>query len=134
MFDRALNMPLDYLSCFGMVLRGIMEFILNLAFSPYSDSYRKYNIQVNGSLTKIKEKLSTIQFDVFDLSIIFSIPNKCHKQKRCMLFFTHIKLVARVLVCACVTTCIKWGRLLERLQDIQIFVYVFLFFPSQPLL
>ena len=51
-----------------------MEFILNLAFSPYSDSYRKYNIQVNGSLTTIKEKLSTIQLDVFDLSIIFSIP------------------------------------------------------------
>ena len=34
----------------------IMLFIPNLAFSPYSDSYRKYNIHANGSLTKIKEK------------------------------------------------------------------------------
>ena len=52
----------------------IMVFILNLAFSPYSNSQRKCNIQAKGSLTKIKEKLSTIQFDVFDLSIIFSVP------------------------------------------------------------
>ena len=52
----------------------IMVFILNLAFSPYSNSYRKYNIQANRSLTKIKEKWSTVQFDVFDLSIIFSVP------------------------------------------------------------
>ena len=52
----------------------IMVFILNFAFSPYSDSYKKSNIQANGSLTKIKEKWSTVQFDVFDLSIIFSVP------------------------------------------------------------
>ena len=67
MFDRALNMLLDYLSYFGVVFirdtgehviyaKLIMVFILNLAFSSYSDSYRNYNIQANGSSTKIKEK------------------------------------------------------------------------------
>ena len=34
----------------------------------------KYNIQVNESLTKVKEEWSTIKFDVFLLSFIFFIP------------------------------------------------------------
>ena len=66
MFDRALNMP-DYLSCFWcgskrdtqehlIYIKLIMVFILNLAFPPYSNSYRKYKIQANRRLTNIKEK------------------------------------------------------------------------------
>ena len=33
----------------------------------------KYNIKANRSLTKISAKSSAIQFDVFDLFIIFSV-------------------------------------------------------------
>ena len=62
MFGRAQNMPLDYLNCFGMVLEGytgtfdICQNGYGIYFSPYSNSYRKYNIQANESSTKIKEK------------------------------------------------------------------------------
>ena len=94
----------------------IMVFILNLAFSPNSNSYRKYNIQANLSLIKIREKWSTIQFDVIDLSIDFSVPmfHQSHKQMWCVVFFTCIKLVASALACARVITCIKWRRLHDR--------------------
>ena len=34
----------------------------------------KCNIQASKMLGKIKEKLSTVQFDIFDLSFIFFIP------------------------------------------------------------
>ena len=71
------------------------------------------NIQVSKWLTNIKEKWSTI--DLMFLFFYFlhsNIPDKkCHKQKWCMLFFTHIKLVAHVLASACPITHIKWIRL-----------------------
>ena len=35
----------------------IMVFILDLAFSPYFDSYRKYNTEANGSLTKMNSSI-----------------------------------------------------------------------------
>ena len=76
-------MPLDYLSCFAVVLRRIYGNIdicqtnytipSALKFSPYSEVQWKYNIQVNERLTKVKEKWSTIQFDVL-YSFIFFIP------------------------------------------------------------
>ena len=117
-------MLLDYLSCFGVVFirdtgehviyaKLIMVFILNLAFSSYSDSYRNYNIQANGSSTKIKEKWSTWCFWSFYHFFCSNVPaNKCHKQKWCMLFFTCIKLVVSVLVCVHAITCIKWRILM----------------------
>ena len=46
MFDRVLNMPLDYLSCFAMALRGIHEKVdicqtysihAKLSIFPYSE-------------------------------------------------------------------------------------------------
>ena len=46
----------------------------NSGFPPYSE--------VNKWLTKVKEKLSTIQFDIFGLSFIFFIPISlmaCHQ-------------------------------------------------------
>ena len=56
------------------------------------------------------------QFHVFDLSFIFftamSQTNNCYKQKWGVLFFTHIKLKARVLTCACPIAHIKWKGLL----------------------
>ena len=66
---------------------------------------RKYNIQANEKLTKVKEKWSTNKFDVF-----FSF-FKCHKQKWCVLFLTYINLVARVLACVYAIPHIKWRRL-----------------------
>ena len=75
----------------------------------------QYKIQANERLTKVKEKSSTIKFDVFVRSFILlcsNVPeNKCHKHKWHLLFFTRIKLVARVLVCAGAITRIKWRRM-----------------------
>ena len=53
----------------------------------------KYNIQANGRLAKVKEKSSTIQSVFFFWSFFHSLhsnasDNKCHKHKRCMVFFT----------------------------------------------
>ena len=39
------------------------------------------------------------------------LDNNCHKEKWCVLFFAHIKLVAYVLVCSHAIVCIKWRRL-----------------------
>ena len=36
---------------------------------------------------------------------------KFHNQKCYVLFFTRIKVVARVLVSTCAIACIKWGKL-----------------------
>ena len=47
-------------------------------------------------------------------SLCSNVPDiKCHKQKRHVLFFTHIKLVAHVPACAPAITYIKWRRLLS---------------------
>ena len=69
---------------------------------------RKYNIQANEKLTKVKEKWSTNKFDVFVYLFIFF---KCHKQKWCVLFLTYVDLVARVLACVYAIPQIKWRRL-----------------------
>ena len=87
MSDRVLNMPLDCLSHFALILRGICENVWYISsrlqyllqtqnFSLILKSYStwKYNIQVNGSIIKMKEKSSIIQFDAFDLCFIFFIP------------------------------------------------------------
>ena len=94
-------------------------FAPNLEFFPSSGviySTWKYNIQVNESITKIKEKWSIIQFDAFDLSCIFfysNVPdNKCHRQKWCVLFFTCFKLVVRMLACVHAIARIMRRRLL----------------------
>ena len=76
----------------------------------------KYNIQANERLTKVTEKWSTVQFDVFDLSIIFFIlmsqTISLISRYWCMLFFTRIKLVARVLLCSHAIAYIKCRRLI----------------------
>ena len=126
MYDRVLNTPVDYLSCFAVVLKGIHSNV-DKCQTDYSIPSKstifpllwsqkwKCNNQANHGLTKGKEKWSTIQFDVFVLSFTFFFPVsqtvRCHKQKWCMLFSTPIKLVAHVLVCAYAITCIKRRRL-----------------------
>ena len=70
---------------------------------------------MNEKLTKIKEKWSTIQFNVADLFFYFlhfNVPgNKCHKKQWRVPFFTRIKLVVRVPACARAIAHIKRRRL-----------------------
>ena len=77
MFDMVLNIPLDYLICFAVVLRDILGIVwympnwLSLQTFPLFRSHTwKYNIQANKTIIR---KMITIQFDVFDLSFIFFI-------------------------------------------------------------
>ena len=119
-------MSLDYLSCFAVVPRGIhgKVDICRTNYNIYSklgifsllwSHTWKYNIQADKRLTKVKEKWSTIRFDIF-LSFFHFLhsyvpDNKCHKQKWHVIFFTCIKLVASVLACARAIASIKWIRL-----------------------
>ena len=112
MFDRVLNMPLDYLSCFVMVpKRDTLKCLALLNWLQYSLIFSllwshtwKHKIQANERLTKIKEKWSIIQFDVSDLSFIFVIPmsQKIHEEKWHVLFFIQMRVVV---------SRIKWRRL-----------------------
>ena len=76
MMDMVLNMLLDYLSCFAMVLTRIdrkvdlcqtdCSYSLQTKTFPLFWSHAwKYNIQANEGLAKVEEKWSTIKFDVF---------------------------------------------------------------------
>ena len=79
-------MLLDYLSRFGVALRGIHRKVWYMPLTDYSIHSKrrifpvlwsnawKYNIQTKKRLTKVKEKWRTMQFDIFDLSFIFYIP------------------------------------------------------------
>ena len=91
----------------------IKGFAPNLEFSPF------YKV-IHGSSTF---KLATVKFDISDLFFFFHFlhsnvwDNKCHKQKWCMLFCTHIKLVPSVLARTCRVICIKWRRLILLRRD-----------------
>ena len=75
MFGMVLNMPLDYLSCFDVVLREILRICQNeysiyskISIFPLFRSHkRKYNIQANKTLTKVKAKwqLFNLMFLIF---------------------------------------------------------------------
>ena len=93
------------------------------------------NIQASKRLTKVKEKWSAIQFDVFLSFFHFlhsDVPdNKYHKQKGHVLFSAHIKLVVHVLMCVHVIACIKWRSLLSsHTLIIQLFAVYYAFFPE----
>ena len=112
-------MPLDYLSCLAVVLRGIHRKV-DICQTDYSIQTKNFPlfwsctwkyIQANKWLTKVKEKSSTTKFGFFILSF------KCNKQKWCVLFLTCIKLVVCVLACVHAVTCIKWRRLRKRQKE-----------------
>ena len=74
----------------------------------------KYNIHVNKGYQRSKknDNYSIWCFWSFFHFLHSNAPdNKCYKQKRDVLFFTRIKLVARVLAYAHVIARIKWKRL-----------------------
>ena len=89
MFLRVLIMPLDCLSCFAVVLRGILQkiHIFNeLRIFPYSEV-------THGSITfKLQKRQSTIEFDFFVLCFIFFIPvpqTICAINRNYMCYFLH---------------------------------------------
>ena len=125
-------MLLDYLLCYGSesntpkclrYAKLVIVFTTRLSiFSLFWSHTWKYKIQANEILTKIKEKWSTINFDISDLSfhfLHFNVPdNTCHKQKWRMLCFTYIKLKVHVLVWAPGIAHIKWVKLLDMFSSI----------------
>ena len=103
----------------------IKVFAPNLGFSPF------YKV-VHGSATfKLAKGYQRLKKNDQLLNLIFLIyfffffyflhsnvwDNKCHKQKWCMLFCTHIKLVPSMLARTCRVTCIKWRRLILLRRD-----------------
>ena len=84
MFDKVLNMPLDFLRCFAMVLKQIHGNVdtcqtyysipPNQNFTSFRSHTWKYNIQVNKSLTKVKRmtKYSILYFCSFIFLISMS--------------------------------------------------------------
>ena len=130
MLDKVLNMPLNYLSCFAVVLRGyvgrlihaklIIVFTKTKNFPLFWSHTWMYNTET-WKLTKVYRKIKGQRkmtnyylwfFCFFFHFLCFNVPdNKCHKQKWCLLFFTRIKLVACVLACVRAIACIKWRRL-----------------------
>ena len=84
-----------------LYIKLIIVFTPNLEFFPNSEVMQYMEIQ--HSIWCLWSLFHFFHSNVPD--------NKFHRQKWGMLFFTCIKLVARVLVCACAITCIKWRRL-----------------------
>ena len=119
-----LNMPLDYLSCLTVILKGIHRKV-DICQTDYSIHSKLNNFpysEVTHGSTAFKltkgwqrfnknDRLLNLMFFFFHF-LRFNVPdNKCHKQKWRMLFFTRIKLVAQVLACARVIASIKSRRL-----------------------
>ena len=85
-----------------------------LGIFPWFRSYRrKYNIQANKWLTRLKknDSYSIWCFWSFFHFLHCNVPDKCYKQKCGVLFFTLTKLVVFVLTCAQAMARIKWKRL-----------------------
>ena len=138
MFDRVLNMPLDYLNCFAMMLRGIHDKVDSISQTDYS-IYSKliifpYSEVIYGSTTfkltkglqslEKNDQLFNLMFCSFFHFLCFNVPDsKCHKQKWRVLFFTRIKLEACGLECTHVIALIKWRRLLRLFQPVKFLIY-----------
>ena len=119
---------LDFLSCFAAVLKGILIIVwyMPIIKSDYSihSKFRvfplfrshawNYNIKGKQRETKVKEKwwLFNLMFLIFLFLHCKDRDNKCYKQNWSVLFFTRIKLVARVLAWALAIARIKWKYIL----------------------
>ena len=128
-------MPLDYLNCVTADLSEIQGnvwfiakwfnvFTRNLEFSPHSEVMHGTAIfkQTKGQRKRLKKNYSMMtNYSIWYFWSSFhflhsNVPgNKCHKKKWCVLFFTHIKLVAW----ACAIARIKWRRLQINLAPLQ---------------
>ena len=128
-------MPLDYLNCVTADLSEIQGnvwfiakwfnvFTRNLEFSPHSEVMHGTAIfkPTKGQRKRLKKNYSmTTNYSIWYFWSSFhflhsNVPgNKCHKKKWCVLFFTHIKLVAWT----CAIARIKWRRLQINLAPLQ---------------
>ena len=128
-------MPLDYLNCVTADLSEIQGnvwftakwfnvFTRNLEFSPHSEVMHGTAIfkPTKGQRKRLKKNYSMMtNYSIWYFWSSFhflhsNVPgNKCHKKKWCVLFFTHIKLVAW----ACAIARIKWRRLQINLAPLQ---------------
>ena len=93
MFDGVLNMHLDYLSCFVVILRGFHETfiyakqqIIVLLYTEvqhsviHSHTWR-YSIQVNGRFTRLKKNDQLFNLIFFHFLHSNVSDNKIHKKK-----------------------------------------------------
>ena len=115
MLHRVLIMPLSYLSCFILVLRGTHNKIdicqtyirSQLRLFPY---FEVAHVSTTFKLKKGNQPLNVMFFVNFFFHS--TVPdNKSDKQKWYMLFFTCINIVVDVLACARAIAHIKWRRL-----------------------
>ena len=99
----------------------MIVFTPNVEFCFYFEVIHGYNFQANERLKKNTEKWSTIWcfWSFFRFLYSNTSGNKYHKQKWRVLFFTCIKLVARVLACARSIAHIKWTRLIWAFDRVQ---------------
>ena len=105
-------MPLDYLSCFAVVLKGIQGKVdicqtdycnhSKLRIFPYSEG--KYIIQANERLTKVKEK----KFELLNLMFLFFLSFSSFQMSQTIvvinksaIFYTYQTSGACAGVCAC---------------------------------
>ena len=118
MFARVLNMPLDYLSSFAVVLRGI-HWKIGICQTDYNIHSKlrifPYSEVIHGSTTfklmkgkqrlKKNDQLINLMFFPFFLFLHFNVPDnvpdKCHKQKWHMLFLPAFSSGACTGVCPC---------------------------------
>ena len=96
-------MPLGYLSCLAWFLQGYTCHICQMYYSIYSKlRIFPYTEVINRStrfkVTKRQQRLKNNDQISFFCFLCCNVPaNKCHKKKWSVLFFTRIKIVARVL-------------------------------------
>ena len=119
MFDRFLNnIPLDYLSCFAVVLRGIHGKV-DICLTDYN-IYSKlrifpYSEAINGSitfkLTKVLQRLKKND-QLLNLMLLFFFHFLCFQYSNgaCFTFYTH---QTSGTLCAHAIARIKWRRLVN---------------------
>ena len=111
MFDKVLNIPLDYLSYFAVVLRGIPNWL-------------QYSLQTKNCPLFSSHTWKCFWIWCFCSFFHFLRSNvQCHKQKWRVLFFTRIKLVACVLACARAIARIKWRRM-HQISKMELFAKI----------
>ena len=109
MFLRLLHMPLDYLSCFAVVLRGTHRKYdickthcgIHTKLNIFSYSEVKH-----GNITFKLKKGQLLNLIIFFFFFLLQAVSAIKRKWR-VLFFTRLKLVACVLACGHVIACIK---------------------------
>ena len=128
MFARGLNMPLDYLSSFAVVLRGI-HWKIGICQTDYNIHSKlrifPYSEVIHGSTTKGKQRLKKndqlinlmlFPFFIFLCSMFQTMSQTSVINRSGTCYFYLLFLVVHVLVCAHAITLIKRRRLGKNLS------------------